>query len=388
MSYQLYVTGGYGFTESILPSLLHPSEAASSTLDYFSRAYQGSCCSMTPLGINSQAQHDFAQSDGSGVVVLVLLVLTVVTMVVFSQFHFGRRNRAHKLKATLRRDDSVRDLTPYEQLRIKDCFDREIQTRHLEDYQNKTGDVEREVFYIEGSAEQHSFNTIRGVAYSFQTIADLEMLVPTAAIPYLRDENNHVEFVMVGSLAFVIKLNEAFELVNAKSEKDQSEPSRTVLGDSNVSTKLDPLSVLDSHSPSNSLQYLKNVKGDRLLVSADRESGVDLQFILGIYWLIIFLICGFGPLVIIVLGVLTGNAEGSLEMGYGMFLYLWPWGEFFYGRCRLLLFFGSFASWYPIGITSLFLIKRKSRCFFGVNRRRPSGLTGKIFMHWSKRQSG
>ena len=41
MSYQLYVTGGYGFTESILPSLLHPSEAVSIAQDYFSRGYQG-----------------------------------------------------------------------------------------------------------------------------------------------------------------------------------------------------------------------------------------------------------------------------------------------------------------------------------------------------------
>ncbi len=41
MSYQLYVTGGYGFTERILPSLLHPSEAVSIAQDYFSRGYQG-----------------------------------------------------------------------------------------------------------------------------------------------------------------------------------------------------------------------------------------------------------------------------------------------------------------------------------------------------------
>src|SRR5690606_24705138 len=41
VSYQLYVTGGYGFTERILPSLLHPSEAVSIAQDYFSRGYQG-----------------------------------------------------------------------------------------------------------------------------------------------------------------------------------------------------------------------------------------------------------------------------------------------------------------------------------------------------------
>lgn len=41
MSYQLYVAGGYGFTERILPSLLHPSDAVSIAQDYFSRGYQG-----------------------------------------------------------------------------------------------------------------------------------------------------------------------------------------------------------------------------------------------------------------------------------------------------------------------------------------------------------
>jgi|AntRauTorcE11898_2_1112593.scaffolds.fasta_scaffold05420_3 hypothetical protein len=41
MSYQLYVTGGYGFTESILPSVLHPSNAVDIAQDYFTRGYQG-----------------------------------------------------------------------------------------------------------------------------------------------------------------------------------------------------------------------------------------------------------------------------------------------------------------------------------------------------------
>ncbi|WP_303289031.1 hypothetical protein [Marinobacter sp. SS5-14b] len=48
MSYQLYVTGGYGFTERILPSLLHPSEAISIAQDYFSRGYQGAHIEPSP----------------------------------------------------------------------------------------------------------------------------------------------------------------------------------------------------------------------------------------------------------------------------------------------------------------------------------------------------
>jgi hypothetical protein len=48
MSYQLYVTGGYGFTESILPSLLHPSNAVDIAQDYFTRGYQGQHIDLPP----------------------------------------------------------------------------------------------------------------------------------------------------------------------------------------------------------------------------------------------------------------------------------------------------------------------------------------------------
>ncbi|KPQ29314.1 MAG: hypothetical protein HLUCCX14_07250 [Marinobacter excellens HL-55] len=50
MSYQLYVAGGYGFTERILPSLLHPSDAVSIAQDYFSRGYQGAHIEPPPDG--------------------------------------------------------------------------------------------------------------------------------------------------------------------------------------------------------------------------------------------------------------------------------------------------------------------------------------------------
>ena len=50
MSYQLYVTGGYGFTERVLPSLLHPSDAVSIAQDYFSRGYQGAHIEPPPDG--------------------------------------------------------------------------------------------------------------------------------------------------------------------------------------------------------------------------------------------------------------------------------------------------------------------------------------------------
>jgi hypothetical protein len=50
VSYQLYVAGGYGFTERILPSLLHPSDAVSIAQDYFSRGYQGAHIEPPPDG--------------------------------------------------------------------------------------------------------------------------------------------------------------------------------------------------------------------------------------------------------------------------------------------------------------------------------------------------
>ncbi|MFL1452877.1 hypothetical protein ACJO5Y_00350 [Marinobacter sp. GN3S48] len=48
MSYQLYVTGGYGFTEAILPTLLHPSNAVDIARDYFIRGYQGQHIDLPP----------------------------------------------------------------------------------------------------------------------------------------------------------------------------------------------------------------------------------------------------------------------------------------------------------------------------------------------------
>lgn len=48
MSYQLYVTGGYGFTEAILPTLLHPSNAVDIARDYFVRGYQGQHIDLPP----------------------------------------------------------------------------------------------------------------------------------------------------------------------------------------------------------------------------------------------------------------------------------------------------------------------------------------------------
>lgn len=41
MSYQLYVLGGYGFTESLLPSLLHPDIAAEIAREYLAKGFQG-----------------------------------------------------------------------------------------------------------------------------------------------------------------------------------------------------------------------------------------------------------------------------------------------------------------------------------------------------------
>ncbi|WP_207389162.1 hypothetical protein [Marinobacter halodurans] len=55
MSYQIYVTGGHGFTEAILPTLLHPSTAVDMARDYFTRGYQGHHIDLPP-------DADFSQS--------------------------------------------------------------------------------------------------------------------------------------------------------------------------------------------------------------------------------------------------------------------------------------------------------------------------------------
>lgn len=48
MSYQLYVTGGHGFTEAILPTLLHPSNAVDIARDYFVGGYRGQHIDLPP----------------------------------------------------------------------------------------------------------------------------------------------------------------------------------------------------------------------------------------------------------------------------------------------------------------------------------------------------
>jgi len=276
--------------------------------------------------MDNQPLYDFAQSDGSGILLIFLAVFAIGAVAVGARFFSGRLIRASELKAVVRKKESVRSLTPYEQLRIKDFFAREIQTRHLEGYQSKTGDVGREVFCIEGPAKQHSVTTTRGVIYTYQTMSGLEMLVPTAAMPYLRNTNNRVEFVMVGELAYVIKLNDQFELVRAKSESDQESQPPTVLGDSQASRRLYSSEILGDQEPSNSSLYLKSIRGDRLLVSGHSEFGVGLDFILGAYWLLLFAVCGFAPLVLVPLGALFGNLELGVELGRETFLFLWPFG--------------------------------------------------------------
>lgn len=57
MSYQLYVTGGHGFTEAILPTLLHPSNAVDIVRDYFTRGYQGQHIDLPPDADVSQTSH-------------------------------------------------------------------------------------------------------------------------------------------------------------------------------------------------------------------------------------------------------------------------------------------------------------------------------------------
>lgn len=277
--------------------------------------------------MNNQPLHDFAQGDGSGILLLFLAVFAIGAMAVGARFFSGRLIRASELKSFVRKKESVRSLTPYEQLKIKDFFAREIQTRHLEDYQSKTGDVGPEVFFIEGPVRQHSVTTTRGVIYTYQTISGFEMLVPTAAIPYLQNDNNRVEFVMVGNLACVIKLNDRFEIVSATSESDQAEQPATVLGDAQTSRRLSPSDVLEDQEPSNYSLYLKSIKGERLLMSGSSEFGAGLEFILGTYWVLLFLLCGFAPLVLLVIGGFIADLGQALELAHGVFLYLWPFGQ-------------------------------------------------------------
>lgn len=61
-------------------------------------------------------------------------------------------------------------------------------------------------------------------------------------------------------------------------------------------------------------------------MSGHSEFGVGLDFILGAYWLLLFALCGFAPLVLVPLGALFGNLGLGVELGRETFLFLWPFG--------------------------------------------------------------
>lgn len=263
----------------------------------------------------------------SGLLILFVLILTVVFFALLAHFYSERLRSRHALAKLLNSSHSIRNLTPYEKLRIKDFFDREKQTRYLEGYQNKSGPVSDRVFKINGRARQHEFRTIRGVIYTCQTIAGIEMLVPTAAMPFLKNEGNAVEFVMVGNVAFVIRLNDEFELGFSSSESGQPAPSPNIYGDTNEAERLQPLEQLNDYAPLNTRGYLQSIKGGRLLVSDAMPSSLGLKFMLGVYWFALFAVCGLAPLIIFVFGIVLSEPEEAMELGWGMFLYLWPFGE-------------------------------------------------------------
>ncbi|WP_203141355.1 hypothetical protein [Marinobacter mangrovi] len=273
------------------------------------------------------SSHNVASSDSSGALLLLLLTIIIVGLFVFSRYYLKRLNSRHALKMMLKKENSIRDLTSYEKFQIKDSFDREIRSRHLEDYHNKSGSVGSQVFRVEGPAEQHTIKTTRGIISRYLTIGGLEVLVPTAAEPFLKDDNNDAEFVMIGDLAFVIALNESHKLIDNKTEKDQDYSSSNILGDYQNQKRLDPLILLESHDPLTGCGYFKDIKESRLLASDVTFYDINFKLLFGLYSGLIILLCGIPPLLFLIFGTLFGYTEKALIVGNDIFWDMWPFGE-------------------------------------------------------------
>ncbi|KPQ26550.1 MAG: Intracellular growth attenuator protein IgaA [Marinobacter excellens HL-55] len=308
----------------------------------------------------------------SGLLILLVLVLTVVFFALLAHFYSARLKSRRALKQLLNSSHSIRNLTPHEKLRIKDFFDRETQTRYLEGYQNKSGPVGDRVFKINGRARQHEFRTIRGVIYTYQTIAGIEMLVPTAAMPFLKNENNAVEFVMVGNVALVIRLNDEFELGFSSSGSGQPGPSPNIYGDANETERLQPLEQLNDYAPLNARGYLQSIKGDRLLLVSDvMPSDLGLKFMLAVYWFVLFALCGLAPLTIFAFGIVLAEPKEAMDLGWGMFLYLWPFGELILWTLPFVFLFWIVKNVLPIWNCVLVLDRGSKQVLFSRGAKPP-----------------
>lgn len=206
------------------------------------------------------------------------------------------------------------------------------------------------------------------------------MLVPTAAMPFLKNNNNQAEFVIVGDLAFVIRLNERFDLLNS-GQCDARRPIelRNTLGDSNRITKLCPYSIEKGYPPANSCEKIKCINGDRILVIDNSVSVVDLQFLFGIYLVIIFLVCGFSPGILILFGVMGGFFYESINAAREVFLHTLPYGIFIAGTLPFaVIWWVSVRILPPRETVLIFDRSNRSALFY------ESKLKKKIWVEWER----
>lgn len=314
----------------------------------------------------------FKQSDISGLFILGLLLLAAISVGAILRFYLIRRSKRNALKDYRRYGDTVRSLSNYEQLRIKDFFRREVLTRNIENYQDKFGDVGSQVFCVVGDATLNKVDTLRGTIFSYIDISGLEMLVPTAAMPYLESERNRAEFVMVGDLAFVIRLNDRFDLTDSvRCDGCQKDGSLNSIGDHTNITKLSPLSVERDFSSSNAGEKIKDIVDDRLLVMDDSLSAVEVEFLLGVYLVIIFLVCGFLPSVVVIFGALGGYFYESINVAAEIFSHSLHYGIFIGGTLPIaIIWWVSVRVLPPNDIVVIFDRSNSKVLFYKANVRR------------------
>lgn len=269
---------------------------------------------------NTQPDIEFVE-----VMLVILCALAILTVLALLKYYLKRKTSKYRLANSLDKQKVVRSLNAYEKLIINDIFLREVNTRFTEGYHNKRPHADNTVYSLTGDFKQHSLHSTRGILSSYQTINDYEVLIPVAALPYLRDENNSIEFVMIDNLAFAISVNKKYKALNSSTEKEEPVYTKNAIDDSNRKVRM-------SHSrpilgvPTNTDVYFKDIKGNNLLLSTSDTHKDLLKVSIGLFWFF-FGILLFLLFTVFFLGITIAEFSKALDTTLHFFMSLWPFAQ-------------------------------------------------------------